>query len=498
MRAHVPRLLAFADSIKHAHFTDVVLLGMGGASLASEVLRAVVGVARGFPRFQILDSVDPDAVRTAMQRPATTLFILASKSGSTIELASLAAEAQRRVRDTGIVEYGSHFIAITDRDTVLHQRAIDERFRDLFINPSDIGGRFSALSLFGLVPAAVMGIDIDGLLAPAQEMADWCRIDDPRRNPGLALGAVIGAASLAGRDKLTLVLPARLERFGLWAEQLVAESTGKHGKGVVPIVGDACDVARGHDRIVIATTLGGAGDSTPAERARTAEVPVFTVHVPDITALGAEFFRWEVATATAGWLLDLNPFDEPDVQRAKDATRALLGTYATQGRLPVPEPDVAIDGVRIVLTRAAKAALRDDASPALLDLLRPGDYFGLLAYLPPDGERFLPTLERIRATVAARSGCATMFGFGPRYLHSTGQLHKGGPNTGVFLMVTAEPSDDLAVPGAPYSFGVLELAQAVGDFDSLDRLARRGVHLHLPNRDPALLQHITDRILRGI
>ena len=498
MRAYVPRVRAFAESVKQGGFTDVVLLGMGGSSLASEVMRGVIGVARGFPRFQVLDSVDPDAVRDAMERSATTLFILASKSGSTIELASLAAEAERRVRAAAVIEPGSHFVAITDDNTVLQRQASSQRFRDLFINPSDIGGRFSALSLFGLVPAAVMGIDIDALLASARLMADQCRGDNPRHNPGLALGAVMGAAALAGRDKLTLVVPPPLERFGLWAEQLVAESTGKHGKGIVPLVGSTHDAVGGRDRIVVAIALDGTNDSTVTERANSAQTPQVTLRMPDVAALGAEFFRWEVATAAAGWLLGINPFDEPNVQQAKDATRALLTTYGAQRRLPVPEPSAAVEGARIGLTTSAEAGLGDGTSLALLDLLRPGDYFALLAYLPPDDERFLQTLEGIRNSVAERTGCAATLGFGPRYLHSTGQLHKGGPNTGVYLIVTAEPPEDLQIPGEPYSFGVLEMAQAVGDFQSLERAGRRGIHAHLPHRNPSLLQRVVEQLLKGI
>ncbi|MBI4885464.1 MAG: glucose-6-phosphate isomerase [Acidobacteria bacterium] len=485
MRAHVPRLRDLGQSAAHAGFSDVVLIGMGGSSLAGDVLRASVGAAPGFPRFQVLDSVDPDAVRAAMARAATTLFVLASKSGSTIEVTTLAAEAERRLEDAGIANAGSHLLAITDDNTELHRRAIARRFRGVFVNPSDIGGRFSALSLFGLVPAALMGIDVEALLASAQAMAGECRATDPRQNPGLALGAVMGAAAAAGRDKLTLLMPESLGRFGLWAEQLVAESTGKNGTGLVPIVGDLSDAGRAGDRAIAAIVMDGGDDPAPAARARAAGVPVVTLSMPGPLALGGEFFRWEVATAAAGWLLGVNPFDEPNVQQAKDATHALLDVFTTGGRWPVAEPDALVDGARIRLTAAAKDGI---------GRLHPGDYFGLLAYLPED-RRFGPTLERIRAGVADRTGCATMLGYGPRYLHSTGQLHKGGPDSGVFLIVTAEPDPDLPIPGAPYSFGVLEMAQALGDFESLDGAGRRAAHVHLPRRDPVLLQWVADKML---
>ncbi len=492
---HLPRLRTFAESVRDSGVSDVILLGMGGSSLAPEVLRAVIGVAPGFPRFQVLDSVDPDAVRAAMARPATSLFVLASKSGSTIEPNAMAAEAERRVREAGVTEPGSRFVAITDEDTALHRRAREHGFREVFINPADIGGRYSALSFFGMVPAALMGIDTQALLSSAHAMADACRADDPRHNPGLALGALIAAAAISGRDKLTLSLSPRLEPFALWVEQLVAESTGKQGKGIVPIAGGADEMARGDDRVIVRLALG--GEPRPPGsvlRERAAHVPTLSIDMPDLAALGAEFFRWETATATAGLLLNINPFDEPNVQQAKDATRALLNTYIARGRLPVPEPDAVFAGVRVTLTDAARQAVTEPL--AFLRLLRQPDYFGLLVYLPPDAEAFAHVLRTLRHDVATKTGCATTVGYGPRYLHSTGQLHKGGPNSGVFMIVTADAAPDLPVPGEPYSFGVLELAQATGDFESLNRTGRRAVHLHLPRRDPDLLRRMGERLMR--
>ena len=495
----LPRLCAFAESIRDSGVSDIILLGMGGSSLAPEVLRGVIGVAPGFPRFQVLDSVDPDAVRAAMARPATSMFLLASKSGSTIEPNALAAEAERRVREAGVADPRSRFVAITDEGTPLHRCALDQRFREVFLNPVDIGGRYSALSFFGMVPAALMGIDVHALLSSARAMADACRADDPRRNPGLALGAMMAAAALSGRDKLTLSLPPRLGPFGLWVEQLVAESTGKQGKGIVPIAGEADDVVLGDDRIIVQLALGGEPrPSGGALRERAAHVPTLSIDIPDLAALGAEFFRWETATAAAGLLLDINPFDEPNVQQAKDATRVLLGTYSTQGHLSVPEPDVTFEGVQVTLTDAARQAARQAATGplAFLRLLRPPDYFGLLVYLQPDAEAFADVLHALRHDVGIGTGCATMLGYGPRYLHSTGQLHKGGPNTGAFVIVTADGAQDLPIPGETYSFGVLELAQATGDFESLNRTGRRALHLHLPWRDPDLLRRLGERLMR--
>jgi glucose-6-phosphate isomerase len=488
---HISRLHACAASIRQDAITDIVLLGMGGSSLAPEVLRAVIGVTPGFPRFTVLDSVDPDAVRAAMSRPQSTIFLLASKSGSTIEPNVLAAEALRRLGGAGIVEPGSRVIAITDRDTALHHRALDERFRDLFLNPPDIGGRFSALSFFGLVPAAMMGIDVEKLIVAARAMIEACRIEDPRLNPGFALGAFMAAAALAGRDKVTLTGPERLEPFGLWVEQLVAESTGKEGKGVVPIAGEAPSPLPGPDRAFVRITLG----NEPNGVVEDDSVPVMTLNMPDAYALGAEFFRWEVATSAAGILLDINPFDEPNVAQAKTATRTLLDTYTATRRLPLPEADAAAGGVRLTLSDTARAALTLEGPLAFLKLLQPGDYFGLLAYLPSEDSGVDAMLRSFRTAVAARTGCATMLGYGPRYLHSTGQLHKGGPNTGVFVIVTADPGEDLAIPGEPFSFGVLEQAQAAGDFDSLARAGRRVLLVHSCDRSPERLQRMFEALI---
>jgi glucose-6-phosphate isomerase len=494
----IDRLTTFATSISAAGFTDVVLLGMGGSSLAPEVMRQVLGVADGFPRFRMLDSTDPEAVRSALSNAGTSLFVIASKSGTTIEPNVMAAEARRRVIDAGHTDFGSRFIAITDEGTALHRRAIDERFRDVFVNPSDIGGRYSALSLFGMVPAALMGVDLRTLVRLAREMETACRNDASATNPGLALGALMAAGALNGRDKLTLLLPERLHAFGLWVEQLVAESTGKQGKGIVPITGEPDSAQFGSDRVAVVVTVPDAQvDAARFDRLRSAALPAATLSMTGVPALGAEFLRWELATATAGLLLDINPFDEPNVQQAKDATRALLDGYVQQHRLPTPQPSASIGGARLTTSGAAEDRHAGAAATAFLQQIGKDDYFCLLAYLPPDEEAWAGPLAELRAGVAARFGCATMFGYGPRYLHSTGQLHKGGANNGVFVVVTAQPSDDLAIPDQPFSFGVLELAQGLGDFQSLDRADRRALYVHLPGRDPGLLRDVVQALLAG-
>ncbi|MQA28295.1 MAG: glucose-6-phosphate isomerase [Luteitalea sp.] len=492
MAGSIGRVRAFAERVKADGFTHVVLLGMGGSSLAPEVLRGVLGVAPGWPALQVLDSTDPAAVRAVVQPPDKTLFLLASKSGTTIEPNSLAAHFQQTLDRAGL-RWADHFVAITDPGTELAVRAERERFRDLFVNPADIGGRYSALSFFGLVPAALMGQDIEGLLSWAIAMLDEAQTAarEPLANPAVGLGLLIGAAAIEGHDKVTLVLPPAFEPFGLWVEQLVAESTGKQGVGVVPIAGEVLGLpdAYGPDRLFVQLHAIGetTADDDAAVRVLGKIAPLVRIDLLERTALGAEFMRWEVATAIAGALLGINPFDEPNVQQAKEATKVLLGRREEEGRLPIPAADVTLRGGVTVATTAAARDRLNGASPAgILQLVEPGDYVVLLAYLGPD-PALAEALDAFRRHVRNRTRAATMLGYGPRYLHSTGQLHKGGPNTGVFVIVTATPHDDLAIPGQPFSFGTLELAQALGDFASLDATGRRAVHLHLPSPDAAVL-----------
>jgi glucose-6-phosphate isomerase/transaldolase/glucose-6-phosphate isomerase len=487
----LPRLRAFAEAVRRDGFTHVVLLGMGGSSLAPEVLRQILSSRESVPAFRVLDSVDPDAVRGAMDHADTSLFIMASKSGSTIEPNTMAAEARRRVIAAGHTNWATRFAAITDENTTLHKRAVADGYREIFVNPSDIGGRYSALSLFGMVPAALLGIDLDAMTAGARAMEAACRLAGTRDNPGLALGAVMAAGAANKRDKLTLLLPTRLESFGLWVEQLVAESTGKHDTGVVPIAGESARMSLGSDRVIVTVNVGGeTPDAAIVERAKASGAPIVTIELPDVDALGAEFLRWEVATATAGLLIEINPFDEPNVKQAKDATTDLLTVYQQRGQLPVPEPHAEVDDVRLTLSEAAQTHLSGQDASSFLSVIGRHDYFCLLAFLPPDGSGFDAALQEFRMNVAARAECATMFGYGPRYLHSTGQLHKGGANNGVFLIVVADAAEDLAIPDQPFSFSVLETAQALGDFQSLDRCGRRAMLMTLPKRDPELFRRI--------
>jgi glucose-6-phosphate isomerase len=493
-----PRLTSLSESVIRDGFSEVVLLGMGGSSLAPEVLRQVLGTAAGHPRLRVLDSVDPEAVRAATTDIDRSVFLLASKSGSTIEPNVMAAEARRRLLESGQQNWGSRFIAITDPETVLHRQAESDHFRGVFINPADIGGRYSALSFFGMVPAALLGVDLDAFIARARTMETACRATRIADNPGFSLGALMGASAAHGRDKLTLLLPARLQSLGLWIEQLVAESTGKLGTGIVPIAGESPDAPFGDDRMfVIVNVADQFPDRGLCDRARASGAPIVTLHMDDALDLGAEFMRWEVATAVAGRLLSINPFDEPNVQQAKDATRALLDVFRRDRRLPLPEAHAEIEGMRLTVSEAARAALAGAPATAFLDAVHANDYVALLAFLTPEDPRCAGPLADLRSAVGASTGCATMFGYGPRYLHSTGQLHKGGANNGVFIVITAEPDEDLAIPGESFSFGVLETAQALGDFQSLDRAGRRALFVQAPRRDAALLAHLTTSLTRA-
>jgi glucose-6-phosphate isomerase len=503
MAANVDRIVSFAGAVERDGFTDVVLIGMGGSSLAPEVLRAVLGVTPGWPRFQMIDSTDPAAVRAVATPPATTLYLLSSKSGGTIEPNSLAAHFRHALEQAGVANWAGHFVAITDDATELARRAQAERFRHVFINPSDIGGRYSALSYFGLVPAALMGQNVADLAGWGMAMLSASEPGDPgddvSTHPSLALGLAMAVGARAGRDKLTLVVGPALEPFGLWVEQLVAESTGKNGVGVVPIAGEpvADAAAYGNDRLFVRVRLAG-NDRRESDRAPLpAGAPIVEIEMPEPASLAAEFMRWEIATAVAGALLGINPFDEPNVQQAKDATRTLLDQYKTTRALPVPAADCTRDGnVHLTLSGAARSQLRGKDPEAILSLLRAGDYVALLAYLGPDAG-LARTLRHFRESVSDRTRASTMFGYGPRYLHSTGQLHKGGPNTGVFVLVSATPVGDLPIPGEAFSFGTLEGAQALGDFASLDETGRRALHIHLPSPDPVLLDRILDALLNA-
>jgi glucose-6-phosphate isomerase len=474
MPALVPRVQAFAEAAAADGLTRVYLLGMGGSSLCAEVLRDVPLPRRGRTGLTVLDTTDERTIRdvTASLDPDSALFIVASKSGSTVEVSSLERHFMAEMRAVAGGAAPRHFVAITDPGTPLAARAGAAGYRDIFLNPADIGGRFSALSLFGLVPAALLGIDADAILASAGRMMARCLAETPA-NPGLALGLFMGEHAAAGRDKLTLLLPPALEPLGAWIEQLVAESTGKQGRGVLPVVGEPAGspAEYGPDRMFVGVETGASPEvAALADALAAGGRPVFRIQTAP-EELGGEFFRWEVATAVAGRVLGVNPFDEPNVREAKERTRRQLETFTRTGAFAVDPPLEPVNGVkRRVHERGARAA---DPS---------GDYIALLDYLPADPRRHAAVV-RLRRAIRQRTGLASTYGVGPRYLHSTGQYHKGGPNTGRFVLLTAADATTTPVPGEPYSFRTLKQAQALGDFEALVAAGRDVVHVHVD--DPA-------------
>ncbi len=486
MREHVADLAGFATAVRGEGIADVVLLGMGGSSLAAEVLATTFGPAPGAPRLSVLDTTNPAAVKATLQRLRLprTLFLVSSKSGTTAEM--LALYRVFRAELEGQVDRpGTHFVAITDPGTPLERLAREAGFRRAFLNDPQIGGRFSALSFFGLVPAALLGVDAGRLLQSAQAMAARCgeraALAD---NPGLRLGAILAGLAETGRDKVTLVLSQRVRAFGAWLEQLLTESTGKQGKGLVVVHDEPLGppAVYGEDRVFVAMTLGGdRAFDTPLAELEAAGHPVVRLALAEPFDLGGEFFRWELATAGAGVVLGINPFDEPNVAQAKDATQAALATFKERGRLP-DWPADGVEDVARVLTGAS-----------------PGDYVAWLAYLPPTAPA-TEALQRLRTLARDRTRLATTVGYGPRYLHSTGQIHKGGPPTPILVFLVAAPTEEMTIPGETYGFGTLMTAQALGDLATLRAAQRRALWLPVEGEPAEAIERLRaalDKLLGG-
>jgi hypothetical protein len=442
----------------------------------------------------VLDTTDEQTITSAAARldPARTWFVVASKSGSTVEVTSLERYFRAQVSASLATRAGRQFIAITDPGTSLQQHATTLGYREVFLNPADIGGRFSALSLFGLVPAGLIGLHAPDLLDAGAVMAEGCRQEHPT-NPGLQLGAFIGGAARNGRDKLTIVLPPSLSSLGLWIEQLIAESTGKHGKGALPVVAEPLERPDeyGADRAFVAlSTERDEPDRTRLDALEEAGFPVMRL-TTRIAALGAEFFRWEFATAVAGAVLGINPFDEPNVAEAKEKTRALLDAFSRDGALKEPAAAADSAGIRVA------SPTFEGGSPVgvvrkALSSLRPGDYVAFLSYLPASAG-VDAAISDARDAIRRRFRVATTFGIGPRYLHSTGQYHKGGPNTALAIVVTSDDRTRTEIPEAGYSFSELKRAQALGDAETLAAHGRRVVHIHCkggPETAPAALESL--------
>ena len=481
MKDRIEEVRTFAAAAKKRGIRDVVLLGMGGSSLGPEVFRTTFGSSPGFPRVWVLDSTVPGWVQQVTEAidPARSLFILASKSGGTIEVMSLFAHFWELVRQTSGHQGGAQFVAITDPGTGLEKLATEHRFWRIFTNPPDIGGRYSVLSYFGLVPAALMGVDIARLLARATAMAQACRIQSPlEQNPGADLGATMASLAQAGRNKVTLIASPQIAAFGLWAEQLLAESTGKEGTGLIPVAHEpiVAPTAYGTDRLFIYLRLKGDQnrplDRQVAKLAREGH-PILTLILQDRYDLAGEFFRWEVATALAGHLLGIHPFDQPNVQESKDNTARVLATIQSTGRLP-----------KQVTSTAAQAASQ------LKRHGRPGSYVAILAYTTPSS-KMEQGIRMLRKALVSYHHVTTTSGYGPRYLHSTGQLHKGGPRSGLFLQLVDQMTPDLSIPGKPFTFRTLAQAQAAGDIQALHAHEQQAIVLPLGKNPIATIQALT-------
>ena len=469
----MPRLVsgieAFTSEVREAGFRQVALLGMGGSTLGAEAIRRTLGVQEGFPQPVLLDSTVPAAVVAVADAvdPGSTLFLVSSKSGTTLETRLFydffESVVSRDSRNTA----GRSFAAITDAGTPLEKLARERGFRRVFTNPPDVVGRFSALSFFGLVPAALAGVDIAELLSRAGDMRSACLSDGPvKENPGACLGATMAAMAIEGRDKLTLLTSPSIRSFGLWAEQLIAESTGKDGKGIIPVADEPVLSPEyyGDDRLFVYLRVDGDDNDALDGAARRFEEsghPVVRLNMRDRYDIGAELFRWQFAVSVAGTVLGVNPFDQPDVQRSKEETDAALREYVRRGSLPEMEHEGSLAG--------------------LLDKSKAGDYLSIMAFVhqTPDTDRMIAGLRR---RVMEEHRIATTAGYGPRYLHSTGQLHKGGPPSGLFLQITTRTNNDVEIPGRPYTFGTVADAQAIGDLRSLRALGRRTARIELHNR----------------
>ena len=482
----------FADEVKKIKFKHVVLLGMGGSSLCPEVLRMTFGKVAGFPELHVLDSTDPAQIKELEKRLdlKKTLCIVSSKSGSTLEPNIFKQYFFERIKQAvGEELVGSRFIAVTDPGSKMQQVALSDKFWKTFPGVPSIGGRYSALSNFGMVPGAAMGLDLAKFLKSTLEMTKACGAgSDVYKNPGVLLGTILGVAANHGRDKITFITSAGIHDLGAWLEQLIAESTGKIGKGIIPV--DRETVAKppvyGQDRVFAYLAL--AGKTNKAQEAAVAALekagqPVIRITLPSTYTLGQEFFRWEIATAVAGSIIGIDAFNQPDVEASKIETRKLTSQYEATGSLPAESPFFVSKEAKLFADPKNAAAVSGgktltDVLMAHLSRLGTGDYFAVLGYLPmnADNEK---ALQAIRHSVRNAKKVATCLGFGPRFLHSTGQAYKGGPNSGVFLQITCDDAVDLPVPGQKYTFGVVKAAQARGDFAVLAERGRRALRVHL-------------------
>lgn len=484
MEENLPGLLAFANDIRQAGFRQVVHLGMGGSSLAPLVFQRTFEPGEAGLPLTVIDTTDPATILKVEQAiPLTkTLFIVASKSGTTAETRALADYFYKQLYVHKREQAGENFIAITDPGTPLVKLAQERNFRRVFVNFPDIGGRYSALSYFGLVPASLMGLDVTELLSRARRIAHACAsCVPPEENPGLSLGAAMGELAHHGRDKVTFLVPESIATLGLWLEQLLAESSGKDGTGLLPVAGEAVGdpMIYGNDRLFVYIRLNDEVDQSLEQgvnRLRQAGQPVVTIQMTDCLDLGQEFFRWEIATATAGAILDINPFDQPNVQESKDNTNRLLDRAKTEGELSEENPTLQAGSLRLYAQEAAPTL--EESLERFLSWAHPSEFIAVMAYLT-ESRATEQALEAIRLRLRDRLHVATTLGYGPRFLHSTGQFHKGGSNIGLFLQLTMDDTVDIKVPDQPYTFSIFKRAQALGDLKALRRHSRRVIRVHL-------------------
>jgi glucose-6-phosphate isomerase len=483
MLEEVDTLTAFVEEVQEAGFKEIMLLGMGGSSLAPQLFMETFGASNGLP-LTVLDSTDPDqidAVTKGLKDISTTLFVVSSKSGNTLEMLSLYKHFFRLVGEVKTVP-GENFVAITDAGSGLDILAQDNKFRRVFHANPEVGGRYSALSHFGLVPAALTGINLGRLLRRARSMANACRNQAPY-NPGLTLGAAMGELALQGRDKITFFTSPSISSFGMWVEQLIAESLGKQGTGILPVVGEAVTepALYGNDRLFVYLRMAGDENVSLDARVNVLEAaghPVIWIDMDELEDLGQEFFRWEMGTAAAGAVLKLNPFDQPNVELAKQKARQLMTEFEQTGVLPGETPTLDYDDIDAY--GPVMGATVTEALAAFLSQFRPGDYVALMAYLPYSAD-IDTALSTVRQEIRAVLRAATTVGYGPRFLHSTGQLHKGDGNNGLFVQITHTPATDVDIPGEPYSFATLLAAQAQGDYNALLDSGRRIIRFHIEN-----------------
>jgi transaldolase/glucose-6-phosphate isomerase len=490
--ANVGVLKAIAADVKKAKFKHALLLGMGGSSLCPEVLRLTFGKIKGFPELHVLDSTDPAQIKAIEKKVdlKSTICIVSSKSGSTLEPNIYKQYFFEQVKKkVGAGEVGNRFIAITDPGSKMQQVAEGDKFRKIFFGVPSIGGRYSALSNFGMVPGAVMGLDVAKFLKNTQEMVKSCGAQTAAdANPGVILGAILGVAATQGRDKCTIIASPGISDLGAWLEQLIAESTGKIGKGIIPVDREALGkpAVYGNDRVFAYVRL-----QTKPNKAQDAAVaalekaghPVVRIDVPNTYNLGQEFFRWEIATAVAGSIIGIDAFNQPDVEASKVETRKLTSEYESTGKLPPETPFFEGNGIKLYADERNVAALKGgstlgDVLKTHLGRVHDGDYFGVLGYITMNDTNE-KALQKIRHAVRDKKKVATVLGFGPRFLHSTGQAYKGGPNSGVFLQITCDDAVNLPVPGQKYAFDVVKAAQARGDFAVLAERGRRALRVHL-------------------